>query len=210
MPLNSPAPSSSAPAPAAPKAPAPASGLAGSFKVTSPITSPRGAVIDMRGRSASPAPAQMQKLSSAYVFGVKLAMDPRLMGGLGGAALGAGVGGLAGLVNPGVDENGKRKSRLGAALRGALGGGALGGLGGAAAGQFAPNQMLQFGSQVAGLLGGGKAAPSQAEPKYREIPDQPYDDETAEKNYEDAYQHIRGQLGMLRRTLGLPPSKAYD
>ena len=104
-----------------------------------------------------------EKMASAFEFGEKLAMDPRLMGGLGGAALGAGVGGLAGLVNPGVDENGKRKSRLGAALKGALGGGAVGGLGGAAVGHFAPNQTQQFGSQIAGLLGGGKAGPSQAE-----------------------------------------------
>jgi hypothetical protein len=104
-----------------------------------------------------------EKEARARKFGEKLAMDPRLMGGLGGAALGAGVGGLAGLVNPGVDESGKRKSRLGAALKGALGGGAVGGLGGAAVGHFAPNQTQQFGSQLAGLLGGGKAGPSQAE-----------------------------------------------
>ena len=71
MPSNSPAPApaSSAPAPKAPalKAPAPSSGLAGSFKVTG---GPRGSIIDMRGRSAAPAP--MQKLSSAYVFGLML------------------------------------------------------------------------------------------------------------------------------------------
>lgn len=104
-----------------------------------------------------------EKMANAFKFGVKLAMDPRLMGGLGGAALGAGVGGLAGLVNPGVDESGKRKSRVGSALMGALGGAGVGGLGGAAVGHFAPNQTQQFGSQIAGLLGGGKAAPSAAE-----------------------------------------------
>lgn len=103
------------------------------------------------------------KAANAFKFGVKLAMDPRLMGGLGGAALGAGVGGLAGLVNPGVDESGKRKSRMGSALMGALGGAGVGGLGGAAVGHFAPNQTQQFGSQIAGLLGGGKTAPSEAE-----------------------------------------------
>jgi hypothetical protein len=51
--------------------------------------------------------------------------------GLGGAALGAGLGGLAGLIDPGEDEYGRRRSRLSAALRGALGGGLTGGGAGA-------------------------------------------------------------------------------
>lgn len=68
------------------------------------------------------------------------------MGGLGGAALG----GLAGLLAPGhedeYDDMGnvvgrKQRSRFGAALRGALGGGALGAGAGALAGHFAPNQV---------------------------------------------------------------------
>lgn len=68
------------------------------------------------------------------------------MGGIGGAALG----GLAGLMAPGVedvfDEDGnvvgrRRRGRFGAALRGALGGGALGAGAGALAGHFAPNQV---------------------------------------------------------------------
>lgn len=68
------------------------------------------------------------------------------MGGLGGAALG----GLAGLMAPGsedeYDDMGnvigrKQRSRFGAALRGALGGGALGAGAGALAGHFAPNHV---------------------------------------------------------------------
>ena len=56
------------------------------------------------------------------------------------ALLGAGIGGLHGVMDPGYDEEGKRKSRTGSALKRALGYGALGagagllGTGGAAAG----------------------------------------------------------------------------
>lgn len=57
---------------------------------------------------------------------------------LGGGAIGAGLGGLAGLVNPGEDEAGNRRSRFGAMLRGALGGGALGAGAGGALGYAAP------------------------------------------------------------------------
>lgn len=60
---------------------------------------------------------------------------------LGGGALGAGLGGLAGLVNPGEDEEGNRRSRFGAMLRGALGGGALGAGAGGLVGHFAPNAI---------------------------------------------------------------------
>lgn len=68
------------------------------------------------------------------------------MGGLGGAALG----GLAGLIAPGEEDQydamgnvvgRKQRNRFGAALRGALGGGALGAGAGALAGHFAPNQV---------------------------------------------------------------------
>ena len=58
---------------------------------------------------------------------------------LGGGAIGAGLGGLAGLVNPGEDEEGNSRSRFGAMLRGALGGGALGAGAGGALGYAAPN-----------------------------------------------------------------------
>lgn len=62
---------------------------------------------------------------------------------LGGGAIGAGLGGLAGLVNPGEDEEGNSRSRFGAMLRGALGGGALGAGAGGALGYFAPNAAGQ-------------------------------------------------------------------
>jgi hypothetical protein len=66
--------------------------------------------------------------------------------GAGGAA-GATIGGLKGLFSdPGEDEEGNRKSRIMAALKGGLGGGALGAAGGLAAGA----------GGLAGLLGGGK------------------------------------------------------
>lgn len=92
-------------------------------------------------------PAPMIKTQSAREFGQKVAFNFNSIDwnalktpAMGGAALGAGLGGLAGLINPGEDENGKTRSRFGAMLRGALGGGAMGGLGGAAAGHFAPGQ----------------------------------------------------------------------
>lgn len=143
-------------------------------------------------------------MSRAFKFGVKLALDmsdPRLLGGGAGAALGAGIGGLAGLVNPGVDENGKRKSRLGAAMRGALGGGAIGGLGGAAAGHFGGQQMLGAKDKIMELLSKSMSpakAPGVAmpEPKYREVPDQPYDDETAAKNYQEARRNLNAYGGL--------------
>jgi len=59
------------------------------------------------------------------------------VGGLTGAggAAGATIGGLHGMFSdPGVDEEGKKRSRMMAALRGSLGGGALGAAGGLAAG----------------------------------------------------------------------------
>ena len=90
------------------------------------------------------------KAASAFEFGVKVA-NTALQGGLGGAALGAGLGGLAGAFAPGeektVDEHGrpvkKPKNRLMGALKGALGGGALGGAGGAALGHLAPDMVTR-------------------------------------------------------------------
>jgi len=83
------------------------------------------------------------KANSAREFGQKVAFNIDLSmlknPAIGGAVLGAGLGGLTGLIAPGEDENGKTRSRFGAMLRGALGGGALGTAGGAAIGHFAPN-----------------------------------------------------------------------
>ena len=70
---------------------------------------------------------------NALMAGLKNVAKPATYGAMGGAALG----GLAGLLAPGRDENGNTRGRFGAAMRGALGGGALGGLGGAAMGHYA-------------------------------------------------------------------------
>ena len=68
------------------------------------------------------------------------------MGGIGGAALG----GMAGLMAPGYEDEyddygnvvgRKQRSRFGAALRGVLGGGAAGAAAGGAAGYFAPEHV---------------------------------------------------------------------
>lgn len=76
----------------------------------------------------------MTKSNAALDFGAALGSLGNV--GVGGLA-GAGLGGLYGLMNPGEeeDEHGRmrRRSRFGAALRGALGGGALGAGGGALA-----------------------------------------------------------------------------
>lgn len=105
-----------------------------------------------------------KKAASAFEFGSKVALElpkldlnsPLAQGGLGGAALGAGLGGLAGLMNPGEDEHGKRKSRLMAALKGVLGGGVSGGAAGAAAGHFAPEMVKNVAGRAQGLYGLGK------------------------------------------------------
>jgi hypothetical protein len=111
--------------------------------------------------------------ASALEFGQKVAFidfnDSRVQSGLGGAALGAGIGGLAGLVSPGEDERGRKRNRFGAALAGALGGAGVGGLGAAGATHFmgANPQLQQFGanigSRLAGLFGNkAEAAPAAA------------------------------------------------
>lgn len=89
---------------------------------------------------------------TANQFRIKEAIDlnPKAMGygAAGGGLAGALGGGLAGLLSPGEeeDENGRvrRKSRLGAALRGALGGGALGAVGGAGLGAVAPTMTTDL------------------------------------------------------------------
>lgn len=84
---------------------------------------------------------------SAFDFGmrVKQSLEMPTLSSLGnvgvGGLAGAGLGGLYGLMNPGEeeDEHGRmrRRSRFGAALRGALGGGVLGAGGGALASYLA-------------------------------------------------------------------------
>jgi hypothetical protein len=95
-------------------------------------------------------PLSTPQIPKAAAFGQKIAAID--WSGIGrtagqGAALGVGMGGLAGLIAPGeeddYDDNGnvvgkKKRNRFAAMLRGALGGGAIGGLGGAAAQGFAP------------------------------------------------------------------------
>lgn len=86
-----------------------------------------------------------EEKSAASTFGEKVAINFDMKNidwksimntGLGGAALGAGLGGLAGLIAPGEDGQGRRRGRISGALRGALGGGLLGG-GAAAIGEAA-------------------------------------------------------------------------
>lgn len=88
--------------------------------------------------------------------------DPTTRAGLTYGGIGAGLGGLYGLINPGEyeDETGnvRRRGRLSGALRGALGGGALGGLAGAGAqeGRFQylkhlMNQRAGFPNAMGGL-----------------------------------------------------------
>lgn len=98
------------------------------------------------GDSFKPPVAPQQSLmpggkTSAYEFGGKVAAfnwSDLKNPALGGAAVGAMAGGVHGLLSPGEDEDGKKRNRFGAMLRGAVGGGAIGGIGGAAAGYFAP------------------------------------------------------------------------
>lgn len=130
---------------------------------------------------------QLQKGGSAYAFGktVKRAYgfndftkqvsdtwnsptvqgfvnDPTTRAGLTYGGIGAGLGGLYGLVNPGEYEDAEgnvhRRGRLSGALRGALGGGAIGGLAGAGAqeGRFQylkhlMNQRAGFPNAMGGL-----------------------------------------------------------
>lgn len=85
---------------------------------------------------------------NALMAGLKNVAGPASYGAVGGAALG----GLAGLLAPGRDENGNTRGRFGAAMRGALGGGLAGGLGGAAMGHYAkdPTQKIMSGISQAG------------------------------------------------------------
>lgn len=66
-----------------------------------------------------------------------------------GGSVGAALGGLSGLVAPGRDEQGNRRSRLRTALRRALLGGAVGGAAGAGYGGY---KGLKDGPRVRGLI----------------------------------------------------------
>lgn len=96
--------------------------------------------------------------------------DPTTRAGLTYGGIGAGLGGLYGLVNPGEYEdeagNVRRRGRLSGALRGALGGGALGGLAGAGAqeGRF---QYLKHLAHQANNASGAPAAPGMGLPTDR-------------------------------------------
>jgi len=78
--------------------------------------------------------------------------------GLLGASLGAGIGGLSGLLSdPGYDEEtGDRKSRFRAVLKGLTGGGLIGGAAGAAAPFAAEGYGRNLAGPVQSLLGGGE------------------------------------------------------
>lgn len=111
----------------------------------------------------------MTKIPSAREFGAKVAFnlsDPRLLGGLGGAAIG-GLGGAAmGALDPGVeeDENGRKRkrSRLSAALTGALAGAGVGGVGGAAYGHFQGPQVSDFATKLRHMYNRHTPVPTQA------------------------------------------------
>lgn len=96
--------------------------------------------------------------------------DPTTRAGLTYGGIGAGLGGLYGLINPGEYEdeygNVRRRGRLMGALRGALGGGALGGLAGAGAqeGRF---QYLKHLANQANNASGVPAAPGMGLPTDR-------------------------------------------
>lgn len=142
-----------------------------------------------------------------FTFGqkmrLKLAMDPRLMGGLGGAALGAGIGGLA-------SPNKKPGQRLRHALLGA----GIGGVGGAAGVAAVP--------KIREMLTSRQATPAAPSPSALppvstdlEVPDVPHDDATAAKLLEQARENLRRpDAKEMKLVLGLshdlaPAGKRY-
>ena len=117
----------------------------------------------------------MTKMQSAYEFGGKVAfsidwnaLNALKNPALGGAAAGAMVGGVHGLLSPGEDENGKKRNRFGAMLRGVLGGGAVGGIGGAAAGHFAPGPTNDFMNRLRYQYTMNTPVPTQAQARTRQ------------------------------------------
>lgn len=112
------------------------------------------------------------KKLSAFEFGSKVAFSVDWNAlknpALGGAAAGAMVGGVHGLLSPGEDEDGKKRNRFGAMLRGVLGGGAVGGIGGAAAGHFAPGLTNDFMNRLRYQYTMNTPVPTQAQARTRQ------------------------------------------
>ena len=113
-----------------------------------------------------------EKKSAALEFGSKAAFSVDWNAlknpALGGAAVGALAGGVHGLISPGEDEQGKKRNRFGAMLRGALGGGAIGGIGGAAAGHFAPGPTNDFMNKLRYQYTMNTPVPTQAQARTRQ------------------------------------------
>jgi len=159
---------------------------AGQNKAPTLPSPPRGT-----GAGTPPAPVQLGKrAASLRNFGAKVAafnigdlakhipeglkkvMPAAGAGALGGAALG----GLHGLISPGhedvYDDEGnvvgrQRRSRFGAALRGALGGGAAGGLAGGALEAYSPGAMGKAQDWLKSMYK-GKQSPEKAPEKLPE------------------------------------------
>ena len=114
----------------------------------------------------------MTKKSSAYGFGQKVALSVDWNAiknpALGGAAVGALAGGVHGLLSPGEDEDGKKRNRFKAMLRGAAGGGAVGGIGGAAAGHFAPGPTNDLMNRLRYQYTMNTPVPTQAQARTRQ------------------------------------------
>ena len=128
------------------------------------------------GASFKPPVAPQQPLmpggkTSAYEFGGKVAAfnwSDLKNPALGGAAVGAMAGGVHGLLSPGEDEDGKKRNRFGAMLRGVVGGGAIGGIGGAAAGYFAPGPTNDFMNRLRHQYTMNTPVPTQAQARTRQ------------------------------------------
>lgn len=162
----------------------------------------------------SPPPGPALKKASAREFGAKVAfkLSPEVMqGGLGGAALGAGIGGLAGLISPGEDENGRKRNRFSAALTGALGGAGVGGLAGGAAGYHAPDMVRNYGAQLGQMFRRPTNAPALGQVPMRNPMKSPADyvQPGASTNVNDAMGKMQQDpLGL--DTTQLPAGAAYS
>lgn len=162
----------------------------------------------------SPPPGPVLKKASARAFGAKVAfkLSPEVMqGGLGGAALGAGIGGLAGLLSPGEDENGKKRNRLSAALSGALGGAGIGGLGGAAVGGFSPDTVRHYSAQLGNMFRRPAPAPAPGQVPLRNPVKSP-----ADYAQPGAATNVNAVMGKMKQdplsldTTQLPAGSAYS
>lgn len=97
----------------------------------------------------------------------KVALNPAYIAPVAGALLGGGLGGVSGLVDPGVDQTGKRKNRLLAALDNALIGAGVGGAAGAGAEFFLPGLGLGGKYRMQDMRGPGEK--SRAIPRMQEV-----------------------------------------